>query len=207
MKEEGIQSDDRPLPRSQHVAVSLNDGSRVFVFGGHHTPKCRLNDTWIYQVPQKTWLRIGDEAENTENNASTIGAPDPRANMGSVFYEGKIYIQGGHGGLGFARRAYNDIFMFDPEELKWTKIETVSEKIPEGRGGHSLFASDGKLYIYGGWNQEQHYNSMWQFTLSNGEWFEIDLVFGMPRWNHTSVLVEAIPTWKFFIFGGESNEY
>lgn len=29
----------------------------------------------------------------------------------------------------------------------------------------------------------------------------------MPRWNHCSVLVEAIPTWKFFIFGGEAHEY
>ena len=29
----------------------------------------------------------------------------------------------------------------------------------------------------------------------------------MHRWNHCSVLVEAIPTWKVFIFGGECAEY
>lgn len=161
VKETGVNGDDRPLPRSQHVAITINDGQRVFFFGGHHTPKCRLNDTWIYQVAQKEWLRVGDEGDNLENAASTCGAPAPRANMGSVFFEGKIYIQGGHGGLGFARTAFNDIFMFDPEDLTWHQIETVSDKVPDGRGGHSLFASDGKLYIYGGWNSEQHYNSMW----------------------------------------------
>ena len=60
-----------------------------------------------------------EEADNTDNAASIIGAPEPRANMGSILYEGKIYIQGGHGGLGFARRAFNDIYMFDPEEMRW----------------------------------------------------------------------------------------
>jgi hypothetical protein len=161
VKEEGVTSDERPLARSQHVAMTLNDGNRVLIFGGHHTPKTRLNDTWIYEVPQKNWVRIGDEADNVENSASTIGAPSPRANMGSVFYEGKVYIQGGHGGIGFARGAFNDIFMFDPETLTWHELETVSEKVPDGRGGHSLFASDGKLFIYGGWNTIEHYASMW----------------------------------------------
>ena len=52
-----------------------------------------------------------------------------------------------------------------------------------------------------------HFNNMWYIDLESKEWEEIDLIYGMPRWNHTSVLVEAIPTFKFFIFGGECHEY
>lgn len=39
------------------------------------------------------------------------------------------------------------------------------------------------------------------------EWTEADITNGVPRWNHSSLLLEAIPTWKFFIFGGECAEY
>lgn len=141
------------------------------------------------------------------NAASTIGAPAPRANMGCCLYEGKIYIQGGHGGLGYARTAFNDIYCFDLETETWTKLETVSEKSPEQRGGHSLLANDGKLYIYGGWNMEMHFNTMWYFDLESREWVDCDIAYDIPRWNHSGALVEAIPTWKYFIFGGEANTY
>jgi dynein heavy chain len=43
--------------------------------------------------------------------------------------------------------------------------------------------------------------------LNKNEWYEPDITFGLPRWNHCSVLVPAIPTWKFFVFGGEQLEY
>jgi len=39
------------------------------------------------------------------------------------------------------------------------------------------------------------------------EWMDCDIFNGTPRWNHCSLLIEAIPTWKFFIFGGECAEY
>lgn len=78
---------------------------------------------------------------------------------------------------------------------------------PEGRGGHSLFANENKLYIYGGWNSEMQYNNLCVFDLEKHEWSDPDIFNEIPRWNHSSVLIEAIPTWKFFVFGGEQAEY
>jgi len=65
----------------------------------------------------------------------------------------KIYLFGGHGGLNYARTAFNDLFTFDLETEIWEKI-VPSNNSPDGRGGHSVFASDEKIYIYGGWNSE-----------------------------------------------------
>lgn len=126
--------------------------------------------------------------------------------MGACSYQGKIYIFGGHGGLGYARIAYNDLFSFDLETEVWTKI-VPNNPPPDGRGGHSLFANNGKLYIYGGWNSEMQYNNVLFFDLEKGEWGDPDIYNEVPRWNHSSVLVEAIPNWKFFVFGGECAEY
>jgi dynein heavy chain len=203
-------SGDSPPARSQHVAISLPRGDRVFIFGGHHNATTRLNDTWWYVDKDSEFRRIGEEAEtNLDNNASQIGAPAPRANMGSCLYKNKIYINGGHGGLGFARTAFNDLYCFDIESEKWEHIESLSEKAPPGRGGHSLFGYEDKLYVYGGWNSEMHFANMMEFDLETKEWNDCDLVFGVPRWNHCSILVECIPnfSYKFFIFGGESAEY
>lgn len=126
--------------------------------------------------------------------------------MGACSYQGKIYLFGGHGGLGYARIAYNDLFSFDLETEVWTKIVSNNPP-PDGRGGHSLFANNGKLYIYGGWNSEMQYNNVLFFDLEKCEWGDPDIYNEVPRWNHSSVLVEAIPNWKFFVFGGECAEY
>lgn len=29
----------------------------------------------------------------------------------------------------------------------------------------------------------------------------------MPRWNHAGIMVEAIPSWKYFIFGGSQGDF
>jgi len=113
---------------------------------------------------------------------------------------------GGHGGLNYARIAFNDLFCFDLETETWEKIQPKNNS-PDGRGGHSVFASDNKIYVYGGWNSEQQYNNILIFDMNNQEWSDPDIYNHTPRWNHCSVLVEAIPTWKFFIFGGECAEY
>lgn len=115
---------------------------------------------------------------------------------------------GGHGGTSFARISFNDMFTFDVETEALEKVvPNAGTPLPDGRGGHSVFASNDKIYIYGGWNAEQQYNSIWQFDLAKNEWFEPDINYGIPRWNHCATLVPAIPTWKFFVFGGEQLEY
>lgn len=126
--------------------------------------------------------------------------------MGACIYDNKVYIFGGHGGLRYQRTSFNDMYTFDLETHAWSKIE-YNNNAPEGRGGHSLFAYENKVYIYGGWNSEMQFNNVIQFDLDKREWSDNDCINGIHRWNHSSVLVEAIPTWKFFIFGGECAEF
>jgi N-acetylneuraminic acid mutarotase len=56
------------------------------------------------------------------------------------------------------------MYTFDLESEQWDKI-VPNNNPPEGRGGHSVFASEDKVYIYGGWNSEQQFNSVWIFNL------------------------------------------
>lgn len=61
------------------------------------------------------------------------------------------------------------------------------------------------MYSYGGWNSETNYHNVIQFDFETREWYDPDIYNGNdPRWNHSAIMVEAIPSWKYFIMGGES---
>lgn len=90
-------------------------------------------------------------------------------------------------------------------------IEAINQG-PDGRGGCSVFAKSeeeaaDKIFVYGGWNSEKQFNEIWMIDLGKKEWTDCDIFNGVPRWNHSGLLIEAIPTWKYFIFGGECAEY
>ena len=129
--------------------------------------------------------------------------------MGATLYNGKVYIYGGHGGHNYERRAFDDIFSFDLETHTWQQYEPIPQPQPPpvGRGGNSIFVIDDKLYSYGGWNCDSQFTNLIYFDLKTCEWFDPDIFNGVARWNHAAVMVEAIPSWKYFIFGGESTDF
>jgi dynein heavy chain len=43
--------------------------------------------------------------------------------------------------------------------------------------------------------------------MNTNEWSDPDIYNDVSRWNHCAIMVEAIPTWKYFIFGGESTNF
>ena len=139
------------------MAVANDKGNQIFIFGGHTTPQVRLNDTWILRVNDLQWERArGEEALTPKNQLSPTGAPAPRANASVCLVDNKAVVFGGHGGIGYARMSFNDMYLFDFETHVWEKIEYENPP-PEGRGGHTSFSLGRKVYIYGGWNQENQF--------------------------------------------------
>jgi len=179
------------------------------VFGGHASPTVRLNDTWFLNTKEYIWTRAPGDKSVEDNKESAIGGPPPRANAGACIYKNKIFIYGGHGGLNYARVSLDDIYTYDIESGVWERIEPIQglQPLPPGRGGHSIFVYDDKLYSYGGWNAEFNYNNVIIFDLTTKEWYDPDIYNEVARWNHSAIMVEAIPSWKYFIMGGESANF
>jgi dynein heavy chain, axonemal len=67
--------------------------------------------------------------------------------------------------------------------------------------------TDNKLYSFGGWNSETQYNNLIYYSFETKEWSDPDIYIDVSRWNHCSLMVEAIPSWKYFIFGGEATNF
>ena len=205
------EGEEHPIPRTQHAAIATPKKD-VFIFGGHASPTVRLNDCWFLRVTNNEiiWERVQGDRDVAPNEHSAINAPGPRANMGATLHDGKVFIYGGHGGLNYARKAYDDIYHFDLETQEWHRYEPIPgpQPPPVGRGGNSIFIVNNKLYSYGGWNAETQFTTLIEFDLETLAWAELDEVAnGVSRWNHSAVMVEAIPSWKYFIFGGESTDF
>lgn len=66
-----------------------------------------------------------------------------------------------------------------------------------------MFILGRKLYVYGGWNLESQFNDIATFDLDSREWNIPEIYNEIPRWNFSAIMVEAIPSWKYFVFGGE----
>lgn len=113
--------------------------------------------------------------------------------------------------MGYQRRAFNDLYSLDCETFEWIKIEQISgsPNRPENRGGHAAghLPEGNKIFIYWGWSAITQYPNSFIYDADKNEWMEVDIPFDTPRWNMTAIMVPALPTWKFFIFGGSQGYF
>lgn len=197
---------DTPLPRTHHAACEV-PGDRLFVFGGYYDSSRKFNDCYLLHTPSMQWSQPPNQRSGAEptNDASPIGAPDPKVHCTATYIEGKVYIFGGFGGVQYSRRAFNDLHTLDLATWDWKLVETPTS--PEPRAGHAACAIGHKLLIYGGWSSHSQFNNCHIFDTHTNEWTDPEIYFGMPRWNMSALFVEAIPSNKFFVFGGSQGEF
>mmetsp|Transcript_146756 Transcript_146756/g.471049 ORF Transcript_146756/g.471049 Transcript_146756/m.471049 type:complete len:4209 (+) Transcript_146756:103-12729(+) len=130
--------------------------------------------------------------------------PSPRANHTTCFCESTIVLFGGHGGTGYQRRAWNDTWVLNLDNARWQEL-TCQGNPPAPRAGHAAFAKDTCVYIFGGWNHDSIFNDLFMLDVENKDWSDVDLSWGIPRWNCCLQLVEAIPSWRVFVLGGTAD--
>jgi dynein heavy chain len=130
--------------------------------------------------------------------------PAARSNHTAVLVENTIILCGGHGGMGYQRRPFNDAWMLNLDNDRWAELACQGNP-PAPRSGHASFAKDGCVYVFGGWNSESQFNDLFMLDVENKDWSDLDLAWSVPRWNMALQLVEAIPSWRVFVFGGSSD--
>lgn len=198
---------DIPLPRNHHASVEISK-DRMLIFGGYYSSTQRFNDVYILDLPSMTWSQPqGHQAVNPpDNSESKIGGPDPRAHCTANIIKGKVYIFGGYGGVQYQRKAFNDIHRLDVSTWKWEKLEPAGQ-IPESRLGHVSCVIKESILVFGGNSNNTQFNNCFMYDTNINEWRDIELTFGIPRWNMSAIFVEAIPSNKFFVFGGSIGEF
>ena len=124
-------------------------------------------------------------------------APSPRGAHSATLIGRNLWVFGGYGGSGYQRQEFNDLYSFDVDTMSWTKIEEPQGTPPARRSGHTTFGVRHQLLVYGGWNSGATFDDLFVYDTTKNAWNEVETgAYGVPRWNHTAVAIEAVPHWQ-----------
>merc|ERR1711957_779300 len=175
-----------------------DSSTMIFIHGGMNESG-KLEDSFFLDAPEGKYTKIA------ANNAG----PHPRANHTAIQVDDNIYIFGGNGGRFFENSVFKDLWILDVDKLMWTELKNDINPIqPESRAGHSMFFYKGGIFIYGGWNYITSFNSSMRYDIEKEEWSNTNLIDeSFFVWNHCAIEVEAVPSWKYFIYGGSTGAF
>ncbi|RLV91265.1 Kelch repeat-containing protein 2 [Spathaspora sp. JA1] len=195
---------NKPNGRYGHTigVVSLtNSSSRLYLFGGQLENDV-FNDLYFFELnsfkaPKASW-----ELVEPINNFK----PPPLTNHSMSIYQNQIYI---FGGIYNNESVSNDLWSFNVDDNKWTKLIT-SGYIPNPVNEHSSCIVNDKLYIFGGNDFKGIiYSSLYVLDLQTFVWSKlVDLgeVNGPgPRCGHSMTFLPKYN--KIVIMGGDKNDY
>ena len=121
----------------------------------------------------------------------------------SVIFQDKLYVFGGY--LISDSRNTNDLFVLDPEELHWERINPQGFE-PGPMRGMCLQEYKGKMYLFGGHDEDTYSNESFVYDIGENKWDKVETKNKPPpiRTNHTGVLYDD----GLVIWGGvNTDEY
>jgi hypothetical protein len=128
---------------------------------------------------------------------SCVDAPIFIIGHSCVSFENSLFFFGGRSIPG---QHSSDLYEFNFSTMKWTYIQTVNPPTP--RKYHNSFILNHWMFIFGGSNQNQYFNSFHSINLINNHWMDIHVEVE-ARSYHASCQFQ---TSKIFISGGENSE-
>lgn len=163
-----ISSPGGPPPRCSHQAVAVQqNGGELWVFGGEFTSKSQsqfyhYKDLWVFSFANKSWRKV-----------LAAGGPSSRSGHRMVVAKKKLFVFGGFHDNGYNYNYFNDLYCFDLETYKWTKLEPTG-KLPSPRSACGLAAlSDGRLLVFGGYSREKQQGKKSECGVTHTDMFHL----------------------------------
>ncbi len=140
----------------------------------------------------KKYLLVDSDLQNNITPDSFYGGV-----VTFVESENCYYLFGGHDGENY----FNNLWRYSLENLVWEKIATTNT--PEGRVEHTLtyLESENALYLFGGKNSINSFNSLWRLDLTTFDWNLVPTQNAPTRFGHTMFYRDG----DLYLFGGYEN--
>ena len=202
----GAPTGERPARRSEQAGAWDPMGKRLVMFGGSFAvpQNCSFvaatseDETWVYDSACDRWT------------LSNSAAPPGRGRAGGVWRPGTgLVIFGGRSreGKSGPYKLYNDMWGYNPDDDKWTKLSTGGS-IPARFNATMVLREDTRdVLVFGGNTsgsavQYKANNDVWQYSFQSGAWSKIKTTgtapdprfFAAGLWDHKRSL--------FVVYGG-----
>jgi len=182
-----------PAPRASHATAYDPVGGQLVLFGGYNGSEC-YNDTWVYDITQRTWSSSSPVASKPSARYGHSMAYDPESK--------KIILFGGFDGT----KEYNDTWAYDPASGIWTNLRPGGA-LPAARDSQELaYDPANKVFVmFGGWNTTTTFADTWTYDPVANEWTLREPVGDVPpgRALHQMVFDSSIQ--KIVVFGGGTS--
>jgi len=134
---------DLPAPRSNHSAAVA--GNKFYIFGGSIGDNVDrytvTNDFYCFDTTTMTWSKIITDSEPSKRVGHVMTA------IGSYIY---LFGGGVWGKQTGWTQQYNDMYVFDTKESKWTLVPLKNEDKPQVCTYPYIFTVGNNLMIFGG---------------------------------------------------------
>ena len=181
---------EHPSKRWGHSAILHNNN--MIIFGGRHLKKS-LSNVYSLNFSSLTWSKM-----------EPIGIiPLARDSHSAVLYNNTdMIIFGGNG----QTTKFNDLWDFDINEYKWTKM-TTQGKSPCARDGHlSTIIYNRYMVIYAGLNEKDEViNDIYLFDFENNNWIECNIINSNLLENRDGQSCCFVGD-MIYLFGGQAGE-
>jgi len=125
--------------------------------------------------------------------------PAGREGHASVEVGNRIYVIGG---CVQEIRCYNDVHIFDTDQLTWTQ-EPFTGDLPEPRGGHTATLVGTDVFVFGGASSEATYGDVYKLDLIKRHWTRaVSTTGGAAGGRRTNHAAAADAHGRIYIFGG-----
>jgi len=178
-----LQLPNMPVPRLYHTMVAM--AGKLYVFGGSPTGSQFVNDIYTYDPVQNKWAQVVVTSANP---------PSVRYGHIAKVINGKMYIYGGHTGMGYL----NDLWVFDPTARTWTALQGDSP----ARYSSTAGVIAGELYVaIGAQESTGSASRLSKYNVTTNTWTPLK---SMPYSARLWATGEAASE-KLYVFGGSSN--
>eukprot|EP01059_Diplonema_ambulator_P034656 TRINITY_DN7883_c0_g1_i1.p1 TRINITY_DN7883_c0_g1~~TRINITY_DN7883_c0_g1_i1.p1 ORF type:complete len:553 (+),score=70.35 TRINITY_DN7883_c0_g1_i1:267-1925(+) len=172
-----------PVARDCHSCVKWKGG--IVVYGGHTFEQvdsgAQLGDVWEFKEAMG-WHKVGDGEVEREGHTAVVMGKDM-----VVF-----------GGMSSAGEPYCRTAAMDLETGLW-EVDTEEPSIPP-RFYHTASQHNGKMYIFGGCDNDMEFGDIWAYDSATHSWTQ-PVTTGSPptpRYCHTSCVLGD----DLYVFGG-----
>lgn len=157
-----------PPERLVHAACADCRG-RMWIFGGLTTDRKALDDLWCYHAGEGRWEKVDDAQGDL---------PGPRYGTRLACVGDSLYLFGGSKERG---PTLNDLYRFQPERQRWTRLEESSGERPSPRYAPAFIAIGKRIYLFGGGDGNGGYlNDLYTYDPSADRWEKLAPKGEMP---------------------------
>jgi N-acetylneuraminic acid mutarotase len=190
---EELNPTNSPSPRYAFGMAEIGVG-KVLIFGGIDNGDKVLDETWIFDFNENTWIQVKDDIH-----------PSNRYDLRmSRITKNKVLLFGGWNPTSIIDPGYyGDTWVFDLETQSWNEIKPKKKPSPRRNFGLAQLMN-GKVLLLGGDTVVATYsNDTWIFDIDSNNWirFPIFIPDPMPPMCEGAMMAQ-IDTGKILFYGG-----